>query len=359
MSGETDKSILAILDNVEEGIIITNPQGMLISANKEALSLLQISRKDYQNKPIPEHLLIEEPKGFFSDLSKYLATTAAAKEQVYESTVHIIRPDQSRFSAKAKFAPLNNKGVYAGTAVIFPDTQKEQEVERVKSEFLEVVSHQLRSPLGSMRWSIEMLLAGDEGKLPDNARERLKQVYESNRWMITLANDLLNVSRIDQGKIREEPELTNYLEIIKAVIAEEEVEAKKQGVTILLNLKSTQFTAIRIDQRCFREVIQNLLSNAVKYSSLNGKVTISCEQQDNLVKIDVTDNGIGIPEEDKKFIFSKFFRAANARKSRIDGTGLGLFVVKSYVSGWGGSITFESTQNKGTTFFLQIPAQRS
>lgn len=358
MTGEIDKSIQIILDSVGEGILFTNPEGALISANKEALGLLQISSVDYLGKPIPQHLLIEEPKGSFSTLASYLKRPQSTKEEAHESTVYIVGKDQTRVLAKAKFIPVKKGDVPTGTVVIFPDTQKEHEIEKIKSEFLAIVSHQLRSPLGSMRWSIEMLLAGDEGKLPESARERLKQVYESNQWMITLANDLLNVSRIDQGKIQDEPELIDYLTIIKAVIAEEELEAKKQKVTVLLSLKSSQFTQIRIDQRRFREVIQNLLSNAIKYSNFNGKVIVWVQQEDNLVKINISDEGIGIPEEDKKYIFSKFFRAKNAAKSRVDGTGLGLFVVKSYVSGWGGSITFESSQNKGTTFFLQIPTTR-
>ncbi len=242
-----------------------------------------------------------------------------------------------------------------GSIVILPDINKEREIERMKSEFLSVAAHQLRSPLGSIRWGIEMLVEGDLGKIPQKAKETLQQIYTSNQWMITLVNDLLNVSRIDQGRIHDEPELTDHIEIIRAVIKEYELEAFEKKISIKLNAKKDCCKKIMIDPMRFREVIQNLLSNAVKYSRGNGNVIITVDQSELLVKIIVADSGIGIPSRDKKEIFSRFFRASNAVKSKTEGTGLGLFVVKSYVARWGGSIWFESKEGKGTTFYLQFP----
>lgn len=224
----------------------------------------------------------------------------------------------------------------------------------MKTEFLSVASHQLRTPLGSMKWNLESLLAGDAGVLKKDIKVILKDVYDSNKRMLTLVNDLLNVSRIDQGRIKDDPKETDIKELIDASIREIGPLAKQKDVEISTQIAS-KLPHITLDPTRFYEVIKNLLSNGVKYNKPGGMVTINVEHSGDFVSIKVTDTGMGIPRNDQPKIFSKFFRAKNAVVSETEGTGLGLFVVKSYVEGWGGTVECKSTEGKGTEFTLRIP----
>jgi len=345
-----------LIASIGEGIIETDENGRINSMNKWAEEILGWQVKDYIGKILPREVLIEKEKGYFVPWEILLVKASTTTSKKVDVTFHSVQEgDEAKFLTPATIAPVIQRGRIVGSIVILPDINKEREIERMKSEFLSVAAHQLRSPLGSIRWGIEMLVEGDLGKIPQKAKETLQQIYTSNQWMITLVNDLLNVSRIDQGRIHDEPELTDHIEIIRAVIKEYELEAFEKKISIKLNAKKDCCKKIMIDPMRFREVIQNLLSNAVKYSRENGNVVITVDQSELLVKIIVADNGIGIPSRDKKEIFSRFFRASNAVKSKTEGTGLGLFVVKSYVARWGGSIWFESKEGKGTTFYLQFP----
>src|SRR3989344_5657667 len=245
----------------------------------------------------------------------------------------------------------------SGGAIILHDITHMTEIDRMKTEFLSVAAHQLRTPLGSMRWNMEMLLTGDAGEIPQPIKEIIQQVYDSNQRMITLVNDLLNVSRIDQGRVKDEPELTDLVEIVKAAIVEMEPMAKKKSVGIELNIGSDGLPKIMIDPKRFREAIQNLISNAVKYNQPDGKVIVSVDKQDEYMRIKVADTGMGIPKNNQGRLFSKFLRAENAVKSETEGSGLGLFVVKSYVEGWGGKVDFESEEGKGTVFTITLPLE--
>ena len=346
-----------LVSSIGEGIIETDQSGQIIAMNKWAQEILGFKAEEYIGKILPKEVLIEKEKGYFVPWDTLLDKASTSKDKQTDVMFHSTQ-DESKFLTPATIAPVIGESKIIGAVVILPDISREREIETMKSEFLSLAAHQLRSPLGSIRWGIEMIMAGDLGKITSKVKETLTQIYASNQWMIALVNDLLNVSRIDQGRIQDEPELFDYIESIKAVIAEQQLEAQKRSIKIKLEVKNITSAKIMINPRRFREVIQNLLSNAVKYNRNGGRVTIVVDQSELLVKIIVTDTGIGIPKKDEEEIFSRFFRASNALKSKTDGTGLGLFMVKSYVTSWGGSIWFESTQDKGTKFYIQFPTQK-
>lgn len=232
-----------------------------------------------------------------------------------------------------------------------------QEIDRQKSEFISLASHQLRTPLGSMRWNLE-LLQSEIQSLPQSAKNQLNEAYKSNLRVIRLVSDLLNIARIEQGRVKDEPEETDIVEIIKSAIAEMEPEAHKRSVTITSSLSPSPLR-LTIDPKRFREVVQNLLSNAVKYTLSGGTVTVTLASLEKTVSLSIADTGIGIPEKEQAKIFTKFARAENATKIDTEGSGLGLYIVKSFVEGWGGTITYKSVEGKGTTFFLTLPKSPS
>lgn len=232
-----------------------------------------------------------------------------------------------------------------------------KELEEAKNVFLSVAAHQLRTPLGSMRWNMEMLLEEGE-KLPKHVLYGIHEIYESNKRMITLVNDLLNVSRIEQGRVMEEPVPTDIAPIIRDVLKEQAVDAEQKNVSVRFS-EQPKVPPLVVDPKKFREIIQNLVSNAIKYNRKNGNVTISVESkiknQESWVVIAVADSGMGIPKKDQERMFTKFFRASNAVASSAEGTGLGLFVVKYFVERWGGKVKFTSEEGKGTTFAVELP----
>lgn len=234
----------------------------------------------------------------------------------------------------------------------------QNDLEAAKTEFISVVTHQLRAPLGAMRWSLEMLLAGDMGKIPLDVEHTLQELYESNQRMIGLVNDLLSVSRIEQGRVADEPVETDVVAVVQSAIKEIEVLSKVKMLDLKLAVEG-RIPAITIDPKRLYQVIENLLSNALKYGRFRGFVKITVEKVNDNIRMSVVDNGMGIPYADQDKIFSRFFRASNAVISDTEGSGLGLYLVKLYVESWGGKVDFVSEERKGSVFTIHLPLQPS
>jgi len=248
----------------------------------------------------------------------------------------------------------DTKNNIIGTVTVFRDITKLRDIEQMKNSFLSVAAHQLRTPLGSMRWGMELLINGDLGKLSKDVKETIEQLYENSGRMVVLVNDLLNVSRIDGGKNWEKKQSIDLIENIDAVIHTMNAEAKKRSVEIVFkHPESIPF--ISAPPKHLYEAIENLVSNGIKYNRSKETLTITIEIKEKTILLKVADRGIGIAKEDQSKIFSKFFRASNAVHKETEGSGLGLSVVKSYIEECNATIRFESEENVGTTFFVEFP----
>jgi len=236
------------------------------------------------------------------------------------------------------------------------DITRQKQLERAKDEFISIASHQLRTPLGSIRWNLE-LVTDKLNSLPRETAECIQEAYKSTLRMLGLVSDLLSVARIEQGRVQDIPEKTNLSEVINQAIGEMHPLASQRKININSQALRHVDDEVVIDPKRFREVVQNLLSNAVKYTPVGGKVTVGMARKHDALVISIADTGIGIPQEDHSSMFSKFFRAKNVTTTDTEGSGLGLFVVKSYVESWGGKIWFTSQLNKGTTFYISIPSK--
>jgi signal transduction histidine kinase len=236
------------------------------------------------------------------------------------------------------------------------DVTKEKEIDKAKTEFVSLASHQLKTPLTSINWYAEMLLDGDVGPLNADQKKYIQEMYESNQRMVDLVNSLLNVSRIELGTFSVEPVPTNIIDMAQSVIKEQmpTLTGRKQVLTTHF---ADNIPLIPVDIKLFRMVLQNLLSNAIKYTPEGGHIEfeITMGVRKGTISIRVSDSGCGIPEHQKDRIFSKLFRADNVRAQNVDGTGLGLYIVKSIVDHSRGSISFTSEEGKGTTFFVTLP----
>ncbi len=234
------------------------------------------------------------------------------------------------------------------------DITKRKEVDKAKTEFVSLASHQLRTPLSAIRWYSEMLMSKYVGELNEKQKEYVLEIYQGSLRMVDLVNSLLNVSRIDLGTFAIEPEQVSLTEICDSVIAEltPQVSEKSQTVDrIYAQAPQTYFA----DPKLMRVIFQNLLSNSVKYTKNGGLLSVEIASRGAKLYIRVADNGYGIPKEQQSHIFEKLFRADNVRQLDTEGTGLGMYIIKAIVDVSGGSIWFESEENRGTTFHILLP----
>jgi signal transduction histidine kinase len=227
----------------------------------------------------------------------------------------------------------------------------------VKSEFVSLMVHQLRTPLSALKWSIKMLLDGDLGELAPQQRDVLEKGYSSNERMIQLVNDILNVDKIEAGEMQFKFVPIDLQDVIIDVVSELTHVARENDMT--LSFERVQgIPSIQGDLEKLRVVFQNLIDNAIKYSKKGGKIIIGVEEDGNDVVVRVVDAGIGIPEDERDKIFSKFFRSSNAREVKTEGSGLGLYIARVIIENHKGSITFESESGRGTTFFVRLPKEK-
>lgn len=232
------------------------------------------------------------------------------------------------------------------------------EANRMKSEFVGIVSHQLRTPLSSLKWSLDLLRTKRLGELSDKQIEYLDVIKDSNDRMIKLVNDLLSVNRIDQQRLEMRPKDFDINELIEKEIKELMPIANARNV-VLKYQRPQSLSLIYADQDKIQMVVQNLIDNAIKYSRKDGgliQVDVNKDKKNNkMIKIVVKDDGIGIPEIYKSQVFGKFFRGDNLIKQRVEGTGLGLFIAKGIVNLSGGEIDFESKESHGSIFWFTLP----
>jgi signal transduction histidine kinase len=254
--------------------------------------------------------------------------------------------------------PVLLDGKVIGTIKIFRDITNEREIDKAKTEFVSLASHQLRTPLSAVNWYAEMLLAGDAGELNEKQKKYLDEVYRSNQRMVELVNALLDVSSLELGTFVSDPKSTDICKLAQDVIDEQkpQIDVKKLSFSFLCE---ESISRIQVDPKHLRMVVQNILSNAVKYTPEGGKIVLSISSTDKKnVLLKISDTGYGIPKNQQDKIFTKLFRADNVRDKDTDGTGLGLYIVKSIVENSGGKVWFKSSGeegNKGTVFYVTLP----
>ena len=228
------------------------------------------------------------------------------------------------------------------------------EANRIKSEFVSIVSHQLRSPLSNLKWVIEFLMSGKVCSVSEKQAEYFKILKENNDRMVNLIADLLIVSKIDQNQIFLNKEKISLVELIQEIIRKKDSFIKALNVEIDFSFEKDLPLAIT-DSLQIKIIMENLLDNAIRYTEKQGKVLISLKKKKNNFLVEIKDNGIGIPQRDQKYIFHKFFRSDNIKRHQTEGSGLGLYIAKSIVQKLGGKINFKSQEGVGSTFWFSLP----
>jgi PAS domain S-box-containing protein len=350
------KKFQLAVEYAADHIIITDPDGIVLYANPAATAITGFDKADILGRKAGSKQLWggQMEQGFYQNLWETIKT----KQRTFVGEVINRRKSGEIYTAKVTISPVLDEHHRVRYFVgIERDITKEKQIDEMKSQFVSYASHQLRTPLGSIRWNMEMLLGGDYGQLPAPAHEALEQNYANTLRLIKLVNDLLNVSRIEEGRVKENPQPTDLVQVIRTVIKELTPEAGEHQIKIAFQEKTDNLPNVTLDSDRFHEVIENLVSNGIKYSQPNDQVDVLITRMNQKIEIKVKDVGIGIPKADQARIYDKFFRAENAAKTDTEGTGLGLFVTKAYVEAWGGAITFESQEGVGTTFTVTLPLE--
>lgn len=271
-------------------------------------------------------------------------------EQIKKEEEHILRLEEltQEFDKSAKLLVRRDIQLTAAN-------DKLTLLDKMKSEIISVVAHQLRTPLAAIKWTLKILLDEDVGKVTPAQKELLTKGFDSNERMITLVNDILAVDKLESGKLKYSFVPVQFESLVQEMIGTLLPLATQKNIRVELVTPQQPLQKIRIDPDKIREVLQNLIDNAIKYSKENSTIVVGVEMKDKELHFWVKDSGIGIPEEEKEKIFSRFFRAENAIHTQTDGSGLGLFIASSVVRRHGGTISFESVLNEGTTFHVLLP----
>lgn len=349
----------AILTGIGDGVVTTNQDGVITFANQSSLDMLGYQIDEVLGKSVVDVLKISDENGEDIPVGHrpmIKAITTGEKAAVpLGTTYYYQRKDGSRFPAGITVSPFLFNEKIIGTIEVFRDITVEKDVDKAKTEFVSLASHQLRTPLTSIGWYAEMLLSGDAGKLNKQQKDYLNEVDHGNKRMVKLVNSLLNISRIELGTFSVEPELTDLKVVVDDVIDELKTVISENKIKVKF-VYGEDIKKILVDPRLIRIVYQNLLTNSLKYAPVGGSVKLEIKTDGDKILNSVTDNGCGIPSSQQSNIFQKLFRADNAKAKDAEGTGLGLYIVKSIIEqSSGGKIWFESVENKGTTFFFTLP----
>ena len=345
----------AMLDSLGEGLIALDIKGKVIVINKMTTTLLGIKSKDIIGKKITE-IFLEDEAGNQVLEQKQPSYTSLSSGEITKGNYFFIRKDKTKFPVAITATPIKLNGKTLGLIQIIRDITQEKEIDRAKSEFVSLASHQLRTPLGIIKWYLEALENETYfTKAPPTIKEYFNVIYKNNERVLSLVRDLLSVSRIDQGQTKSTLKPIDLIKTVEEIVERMQVVARKKKITLRIDLPKKKIPTIDADALQLEEVIDNLIGNAIKYTNSNGLVDFSISTNEKKVLISVKDNGIGISKSDQRKLFTKFFRTEVAIEHNPEGSGLGLYVVKSYVESWGGEVSVQSSEGKGSTFTISFP----
>jgi signal transduction histidine kinase len=259
-----------------------------------------------------------------------------------------------RFEEIARFNETLQKEVDQATAELRESNKKLKSLDQAKDEFISMASHQLRTPLTSVKGYMSMVLEGDAGDLNRTQKQLLEQAFASSQRMAYLISDFLNVSRLQTGKFIIERRPVDLAAVVQEEAKQLQSTAESRGLKIEVNVPSN-FPTLSLDESKLRQAIMNFMDNAIFYSRPGGVIKVDLVKTVKELVLTVQDQGIGVPPSERHHLFTKFYRASNARTARPDGTGIGLFMAKKVVVAHGGSIVFSTVEDKGSTFGFRLP----
>jgi len=341
---ERDKT-KAIVTGLADGLIVLDKENKIILINPEGERFLDVEAKEIEGKIL--ETLVEKPS--LKKLAELLSTKET-KRGIFRKELSFKKPTERILEITTVSLPPREENV-----VILHDISREKLIERMKTEFVSLAAHQLRTPLSAIKWTLRMLLDGDLGKITAEQRDFVEKTYSSNERMISLINALLDVTRIEEGRYVYRPTFNQIENIVQFVINSFKEVIKRKKIKFGFKKPKEKLPKVKVDVEKIRLAIDNLIDNAIKYTPIGGEVTVSLICGKKEIEISVKDNGVGIPKDQQQRVFTKFFRGANVMRMETEGTGLGLFTTKNIIEAHGGRIWFKSKEGEGTIFHFTLP----
>jgi len=341
------KEILAaVINSLADGILVTDEQGYIILYNQKAEVLLGIKGRTALGEPVKDYIK--------NDLLVRLINKILTLDLPFH-TEEICLIDSGDSKVKVHVCPVRDENaLLLGSVTLIHDMTQLSAIDKVKSNFLAMVSHQLKSPLSSTLLQTSILMDGMVGELNEKQRDLLHKIKAKTKGMTDLINDILDVCYIEEGGYVTQIESLNLSEILKRTIDVVQPQAQDKGITLQINVEDP-LLFMHGNKSSMEAMCINLITNAIKYTLSGGQVSIDLSKNKQHLQLKVSDTGIGIEEKDIPRIFDKFYRERSERTKQISGTGLGLSIVKGVVDAHGGSINVESEVEKGTTFTVLLP----
>jgi PAS domain S-box-containing protein len=346
----------AIITNFVDGLLVFNKENILTLINPKAEDFFKTKGEKIIGRPITELAKLPNLKPLIKLLSQqpFKTEIEAGIKEIFREELEV----RENFILEISTFPILREKEKLGTSVISHDISREKLIERMKTEFVSLAAHQLRTPLSAIKWTLRMVLDGDLGQITQEQRDFLQKTYQSNERMISLINDLLNVTRIEEGRYLFKPVLTGIEEIIQPIIKSYREEMKRKKIKLLFQIPKAKLPKLEIDKEKIGLAIENLIDNALRYTLAGGQVTVALKCDKKEIELSVKDSGVGIPKDQQDRIFTKFFRGANVIRMETEGSGLGLFITKNIIEAHGGKIWFESKEEKGSTFYFTLPVKK-
>ncbi len=344
--------IHTIVNSMADGVLVTNREHQLVLWNPSAIKMLNLSN-DFEigaslEETIPQKDLVRViNKAFMPDASQYTSIMEEIELPAPEPTTVMVNVSTIR----------DEEGQELGVVSTLRDITGLKEIEKVKSQFVRMVTHELRAPLSAVEGYLSAYLSGAVGDDPKMNRQMLERAKQRTHSLLDLVNDLLEFSLLESKGTQRRKELLDVSSIIAGTVELLRNQGEPKELTFEVSLPQS-LPLIEADRREMEQLFTNLISNAIKYNRKRGKVMISARGEGNLVEIKVADTGIGISDEHLSCIFDEFFRVCGAETRYTVGTGLGLSIVKKIVESHFGRIDVESQPDKGTTFTVRFPAKK-
>ena len=360
---DSRKALLNILEDTEEARRRAEEERkkteIVIKHFVDGLMMFDDKKKAVLINPKGEEFLQEREKNVLGKDLQSIAGLNARCKLLYKTLGKEIKevfrqemPINENFTLEVTTAPIAYTAGKKFSLVILHDISREKLVERMKSQFVSIAAHQLRTPLSIVKWSLSLLT--EEGNLNEDEKDLVGKAYKTNERMINLVNDLLNVARIEEGRFVYRPKIVEFSEVVQSVYDSLQSLAKQKNIQFSYK-NSRGKKIVKVDVEKLSLAMRNLAENALRYTPEKGKISMTLEKKGKELLFSIKDTGVGIPKDQQARIFSKFFRGANVIRMQTEGSGLGLFITKNIIEAHGGKIWFESIEKKGTTFYFTLP----
>jgi two-component system, OmpR family, phosphate regulon sensor histidine kinase PhoR len=336
-----------IIESITSGVLVVNTTGEIVYYNHAALTKL-----DIEEISIGDYLLDKIPKEITDNVNKYLQS----EKPIHKSfTVELeLKPNKELF-VDATCSPVSHPdGSLAGVVIVIKNITELKKIELVKSQFVSMVAHELKTPIAAVQGFLKIILDENLNLPAEKQKEYMERSTVRLEGLLSLVNDLLDISRMELKSKKREIEKLDLQEIIISTVQFLEMELNKKELTVTQNFEN-DLPPLNADLNEITRLLTNILSNAIKYNKINGAINIDVRTNNNYFLIIIADTGIGLKPEEKDNLFQEFFRAKNENTRNISGTGLGLTIVKRIIDSYHGKITVDSTYGEGTIFKIQLP----